>query len=490
MSMPASSDWGHTWYRPPNAPSVCDVHITRIAPEDAGFCAQWADARDNEPADSAKGPRRYRVRWRPLEGGGDAGELLVAGDRCRVDGLRNGVDYSVTVGCVDSDASSDGAPGSEPGDAPGDSATSGARLVRCGRMVGSVVNYLHPRDNAFRFSGRYLASPSIVRLPSGALLVSMDVFMWRGTQNLTLLFESRDEGRTWDFVAELMPCLWGRLFVHGGTLYMLGMSCEYGDLLVGRSADEGRTWGAPTVLFRGSGNADVGGFHKAPMPVVEVGGRLVTGVDYGSWETGFANALLVGDVSGDLLDPSSWRLSELCMADQRPQGLRHVAALEGNAVVAPDGVVRNILRLQMDGSTPRFGKALMLKATGPNCAGLRFEGLSDFNGGSNSKFEIAYDEPSQTYLALANEIADPALPAARNILSLMASRDLRAFRVVTRVVDLGDCDPAWVAAQYPSFIMDGDDLLVVSRTAMNGADSYHNSNAITFHRVKNFRALL
>ncbi|MCI1219755.1 MAG: exo-alpha-sialidase [Bifidobacterium sp.] len=408
-------------------------------------------------------------------------------------GLRNGVDYSVTVGRVVSDDSSGAGSGGAAqgaGDAPAGVVVSDPRLVRCGPMVGSVVNYLHPRDDAFRFSGRYLASPSIVRLPSGVLLVSMDVFVWRGAQNLTLLFESRDEGCSWDYVTELMPCLWGRLFLHDGVLYMLAMNCEYGDVLIGRSTDEGRSWGVPTVLFRGSGNADVGGFHKAPMPVIEVDGQLVTAVDYGSWETGFASALLVADASGDLLDPSSWHLSGLCSADCRPQALRHVVAIEGNAVVGPDGVVRDMLRLQMDGSSPRFGKALMLKASGPDLSELCFEGVSDFNGGSNSKFEVVYDEPSQTYLALANEIVDPGLPAARNVLSLMVSKDLRTFRVAARVVDLSDGDPGWVAAQYPSFIVDGDDLLVVSRTALNGADSYHNSNAITFHRVKNFRTLL
>ncbi|MCI1220250.1 MAG: glycoside hydrolase [Bifidobacterium sp.] len=498
MSLQASSRWNYTWYRPPNASEACDVHITRIVPEDAGFCVQWADVQDGETAASGKEPQRYCVGWRPLEDGGDAGELFVAGECCHVSGLRNGADYSVTVGRVSTGTSSDGVPNSNasgtPNETSDDALSSGSvsepRLVRCGQMVGSVVDYLHPKDDAFRFSGQYLASPSIAKLPSGALMVSMDVFTWRGAQNLTLLFVSQDEGRTWNFVTELMPCLWGRLFMHDGSLYMLGMSCEYGDLLIGRSTDEGRTWSTPTVLFRGSGNADVGGFHKAPMPVVHVGSRLVTGVDYGSWETGFANSLLVADATGDLLDPCVWRLSQLCTADQRPQELRHVAALEGNAVVGPDGVMRNMLRLQMDGSEPRFGKALMLKATGPDCAGLRFEGLSDFNGGSNSKFEIVYDELSKTYLALANEITDPDLPTARNILSLMVSRDLKTFRTAARVVDLSDCDPAWVAAQYPSFIVDNDDLLVVSRTAMNGADSYHNSNAITFHGVKDFRALL
>lgn len=61
------------------------------------------------------------------------------------------------------------------------------------------------------------------------------------------------------------------------------------------------------------------------------------------------------------------------------------------------------------------------------------------------------------------------------------------FENVHRIVDLSHGDPRYVAAQYPSCIIDGNDLLVVSRTAWNEADSYHNSNYITFHRVQDFR---
>ena len=43
-----------------------------------------------------------------------------------------------------------------------------------------------------------------------------------------------------------------------------------------------------------------------------------------------------------------------------------------------------------------------------------------------------------------------------------------------------------VGFQYPSFLFDGDDILAVSRTAVNGAESFHNANFITFHRIRNY----
>ena len=59
------------------------------------------------------------------------------------------------------------------------------RLARCGNSVGTTVNYLHPEDEAYKFSGRYLCSPSMVRHPDGFLLASMDLYAGGHPQNLT-----------------------------------------------------------------------------------------------------------------------------------------------------------------------------------------------------------------------------------------------------------------------------------------------------------------
>lgn len=127
------------------------------------------------------------------------------------------------------------------------------RLVRTGEGIGDshVINYLHPDDEIYAFSGRYLCSPSLVRHPDGFLLASMDLYQTRYPQNLTLIFRSDDDGVHWTHLAELFPCFWGKLFIHHGKLYMFGASTEYGDLQIGCSEDGGKTWSAPTVLFRG-----------------------------------------------------------------------------------------------------------------------------------------------------------------------------------------------------------------------------------------------
>lgn len=111
------------------------------------------------------------------------------------------------------------------------------RLARTGACVGTVINYLHPDDGAYAFSGHYLCSPSLVKHPDGYLLASMDVFAGTYPQNLTLIFRSDDGGESWHYVSELFPCFWGKMFIHDGALYMAGVSTEYGDLLIGRSED-------------------------------------------------------------------------------------------------------------------------------------------------------------------------------------------------------------------------------------------------------------
>ena len=133
-------------------------------------------------------------------------------------------------------------------------------MARCAEAVGTVVNYLHPDDSYYAFSGHALCSPSLVRHPDGHLLASMDVFSGGFPQNLTLIFRSDDDGKTWHYLSELMPCFWGKLFIHKGELYMLSVSTEYGDLLIGKSVDGGKTFsallpvGQDLALFQGDGH--------------------------------------------------------------------------------------------------------------------------------------------------------------------------------------------------------------------------------------------
>ena len=458
------SGWNYRPYTLLNAPEERrELFVCRIAPQTAGFTFDYVDTRAGE----------HKVCYR-LRGAAQWEEAPCAcGSGC-LQGLEDQQDYEFYVLRT------------------ADGTASAVRLVRTGAVPGVIVNYLHPEDDVYAVSGHYLCSPGIVVLPDGRLMASMDVFGRKTAQNLTLLFESLDGGNTWRYVTELYPCFWGKLFVHGQRLYMLGMACEYGDLLLGYSEDGGYTWSKPVRLFNGS-NAQEIGPHKAPMPLICAHGRLYTAIDYGAWKYGIHdNALLSIDLRDDLMESTHWHLSQPLAFDAGWKGLpqgKMSGCIEGNAVEGPDGKVYNMLRLQQHMAEPSVGKAVLLEAdTADPDAPLRFAAVVDFPLGASSKFVVL--RAKEGYVAVGNEAYDSAKPQARNVLSVAVSPDLHHWKVMTRVVDARDQDSRYVAFQYPDMAIQGDDLLILSRTAWNGAQSYHDNNFITCYRITNYPAAM
>ena len=349
---------------------------------------------------------------------------------------------------------------------------SNCRLARTGRVPGKVVNYLHPEDKQYAFSGQYLCSPSIVKLPDGTLLASMDYHRGDRPQNLTSLFRSQDGGENWHYLTDLFPCFWGTLFWHRDRLYMLGVSNEYGDLLIGCSQDGGESWSTPTVILRGSACSHEKGLHRAPMGILHSHGRLWTGVEYGAWQSGsFANGVFSVPENADLMTAENWSYTGF---------LQHCAAWKG-ALPIPGGIENNVLE-GPDGSIVSMlrygeGRALLLRNDPDYPEELPvFDKIISFPMG-HSKFEVKR-RADGVYLAVGNRLP------LRNILSVYASKDLEQWEFVQDVVNCEAYPKETTAFQYPAFIFDGEELLVLSRTAFNGASSFHDNNYQTFHRIK------
>lgn len=416
-------------------------YICRLSPGKTSIDAQWLP-QEGEP--------EYKVVCKQRQGS-EKITVKTSGSKVRIDGLTPYCEYIITVENNSGQVSKE-------------------RLVRTGEVFGTAVNYLHPDDKAYAFSGHCLCSPSIVRLKSGTLLASTDIFKNGFPQNLTLIYRSDDDGKSWSYVTELLPCFWGKLFEHNGVLYMLAISTEYGDILIGRSYDEGRKWENPSVIARGSCFAG-NGFHRAPCVFEKSDGRLWFSIEYGSWKHGgHSNGVMSVDENSDLCDPESWIIS-----DFRPRETALSGAIEGNIIKAPDGTVINFLRYEPN-------KALLLKADTRNPhKAPEFYKYVEFPA-AHTKFEILRHE-SGKYFAVGNEYPN------RNILALYSSYDLESWRCEERIIDGSDCDPACTGFQYPSAIIEGDNILLLSRTAFNGACTFHDNNYCTFHRV-NVRAYL
>jgi hypothetical protein len=326
-------------------------------------------------------------------------------------------------------------------------------------------------------ANRYIGSPSIAILKDGSYVASHDFFGPASNQShsgVTRIFRSEDRGRSWHRVAEFQDQFWSNLFLHRGALYLMGTTCEYGRIVIRRSNDGGRTWTGPSFLTTEPN------YHTAPVPVVVYKGRVWRAFEYhppGPW--GFFRALVISaPEKADLLDARSWTMTQpLPFPADAPEG-KHW--LEGNAVVGPHGDLLDILRVD------NIEKAALTRVEPGH---LRFEAMVDFPGGAK-KFTIRYDRKSKLYWALSNPAPGVANPASvRNTLALISSPDLKHWQV--RRTILTHPDSLRHAFQYVDWQFDGDDLVVVSRTAFDdeegGAHRAHDANFLTFHRVERFR---
>ena len=357
------------------------------------------------------------------------------------------------------------------------------RLLRTAALPDGAVaiNYLHPDDTQYAVSGRFLCSPSLARLPDGTLVAGMDLYGNHMPQNLTLLFSSDDDGKTWRYLNDLYPFYWGSLFTHKGVLYILGLTTEYGNLQIASSKDGGHTWSRPTVLFYGSNLlCKNGGMHRAPMHVFLHEGRLWTTCEYGCWEKGshLPAVLSIGE-DEDLMVASNWALTGFLPFEgawREASGGVQRDTMEGNIVLTPEGGMREILRWSL-------GKALVLKVKAPE-EPLEFEELRDMPV-SSSMFRIL---PYQGgYIMVTNRKGDhveteEGLPY-RNVLSLFTSKDLKNWTLKEDVVNAEDKDPMKIGFQYPCPLLEGDTLYLNVRSAFNNADNFHNSNTMLFWKL-------
>ena len=455
--MKGNNTWSYRPYRPLDTAET--LYICRLVPGDHWIHIEWLP----------DGASRYRVWYRRREEESFCLAVETGTAFCEINGLDTGVDYAVYI--------------------ESERHRSRVRLARCGESVGTVVNYLHPDDEAYAYSGRYLCSPSLLRHPDGYLLASMDLFASGQPQNLTLIFRSDDNGQSWHYLCELMPCFWGKLFLHRGEVYMLACSTEYGDLLIGRSPDGGAHFDAPVALLRGSnGKGGHAGVHKNPQNIVRFGGRIYETLEWGSWsnkEYGHAAMVMSCREEDDLLDPENWHFTpprRFDHFDRQLDGLPlNTMTIEGTLVVDPDGRLLNVMRFGM------YQKALVYAVnTEDPDAPLSFERIMDFPG-NYSKFMIRRDAVSGQYYSVATRVYDPQKTNARNLLSLLRSSDLRHWEVAADLLDRREQDARLVGFQYVDFFIEGEDILFLCRTAQNGAHSYHDSNYSTFHRIRHFR---
>ena len=457
--MQKSIKWSYRPYKPFFFDSG-DIYICRIAPGKNYVELEWLgdESAEYEVFYTTDDEHRFSSK-------------KVKGCRTTLTGLFEIQEYKIYVQCGDK--------------------KSRVRTVITGEVPGTVINYLNPDDKAYSFSGSALCSPSFVRHPDGYLLSSMDVFELNAPQNLTLIFRSDDDGKTWRYVTDLFPCYWGKLFIHKGDVYMISTSTEYGDLLIGRSTDGGNSFEAPTVLLRGSCSNKKAGVHRSPQNIIYHKGRLYVTFEWGAWNEGYHAAMYMScDENADLLDCDSWTITHPLKYSEDWEGVakgHSHGCIEGTPIVAPDGRLLNIMRYDTPNTVPNYGLVLAYEIdTDDPSSQLRYSHAIKLPG-NMSKFMIKKDEKTGEYYTMISRITDANQIRDRSLLSLMKSKDLDNWELVTDVFDYRHLDRSKNGFNYIAFEIEGDDIIFQSRTALNFARNYHDANYATFHRIENFR---
>ena len=410
----------------------------------------------------------------------DEKRIAMSGRYCTVESLEENREYSVCI-------------------CRADGVQSEVRIVKTGELPKdcTVVDYLHPDDRIFDFSGRALGAPSLVRLPSGNLLAADCIFCdrtaWPSLPNLSRLFRSHDEGASWEYVCDLLPSFNGSLFVHRGRLYFLALDGDYCNLIITASDNGGQSWCAPVTLFRGESTHRFG-WHSSAMPMLEYGGRLYKAIEFGhvaeygtnadeapegAWTTNglyfdlshYLGVLSI-DADADLLVAENWKMTELYY----PADVDPYQCIEGN-IVEQNGTLFNILR------TMNLGISLQMTVdSDPEQMMHSPQTLTEFPLSAISKFEIKRDPVTGKYIALGNDAQ-----YKRKRLVMAVSDDLAKWEIAYEIANAWGTENAF---SYPDFIFSGDDILLLSRTAFNGAKNNHDTNMITFHKIKDFRKYL
>jgi len=227
-------------------------------------------------------------------------------------------------------------------------------------------------------------------------------------------------------------------------------------------------------------------------------GRLYLSVSHQFEKMGVASCRL----DQGILNPEAWRISEMVdlpipaeLAYESFKGVTPMRVLEGN-VVEVSGRLLIIARAIINGGgTANMGAVFEILDRPDEPLRLRFLQLNPIPGGQ-LKFFIQY-----LYWMASNLSANPAFlvddEAWRKARELNASKSDRRSLTLWYSLDSLNWFPAgWVARaqgwtqsfHYPVMLIDGDDLILVSRTGRNSGNQ-HDVDMATFHRIKDFRKL-
>ncbi|MCF7855055.1 MAG: glycoside hydrolase [Candidatus Pacebacteria bacterium] len=346
-------------------------------------------------------------------------------------------------------------------------------------------------------------APALIKLANGTLLCSVQLWSYDAFRedhdvlvdrlygkNRCMIFASTDDGTTWTERGRI-PFTTGKLLQHDSGLLFIGSGIDWKGLYVARSTDSGRTWSDPVRLRDGKVYATATGWVVQDETLYWAADDMSPSVEN---RAVFAFSC---DLRKNPLDPGSWCFSN----DERHPGLPQCLGrgnhnggkwLEPN-VVNVDGTLLVIVRVRasqesVDGVVPGIGAICDLTATDERLQ-LNFSHYYPIPGAQN-QFHIIRDEAAGLFWMTSNQVTGKADDLYRGW------GKERRFLMLHYSLDAQNWFPTGVLLMWPkerqaynycSLLIDGEDLLVVSRTAEN-AKNQHDNDKITFHRFPDFRS--
>jgi hypothetical protein len=347
----------------------------------------------------------------------------------------------------------------------------------------------------------FIHDPAMNILPNGHLIVAAPVWGRKKKTRAIYVSRSKDGGKTWTKVCE-KPWSEATLYVHAGRLYMFTQIEIFKGVWVSASDDEGTSWTEPVEVIK----ADPARKHwNIQLGMVVQDGWLYWG-NGRAWDD---MGVVACELKKGLLNPEAWIASEAVVMPI-PQEIMSGTFTDGSGMRCLEGNVVNVggrLLVIARAVINRYGTANMAAVFDVTREGrtlaLTFRQLYPVPGGQ-CKFHILRDERSRLFWMASNYptnslglYRDPELKLPPGKPEWQSLREDRRLLMLSYSLDALNWIPACCIAKaekmtqsfmYPSMVIDGDDIALLSRTGRDSGD-YHDADLATFHRVRDFRPL-
>ena len=358
----------------------------------------------------------------------------------------------------------------------------------------------------------FFHDPNLGRLSDGTLVIAAPQWPRPGVRARRELRISRsgDGGGSWQEL-DTLPYQEGIPFELDGELLMFVQEESHRDVQIVASSDRGVTWSDPSTVLEGP-------LWNISTARVVRGDRIFWAVDRDLPGVGHGGkTMLTCDRSRSPLDPAAWSVSNVVELPGLPAALtRNLYPRGGDPRVFPywsgdfkwlepntvdvAGRIRVFARTVIDQYASAHLAAILDYDEEENR--LSFTQLAAWPGGQ-CKFFILPDEEHRRYWMLGNLVTNSQDllgwgPRLRESGYHGGPGNERRWLFLHYSIDCLNWFPAGCVARwpdsvlrsfmYPSAAVDGDDLVVLSRSTRDSGDQ-HDADLCTIHRVRDFRTL-